>query len=275
MLDMKEFPGFKELVRNTFHAYTRTKETFLKLIALSFVGPALIVAMGGLSALLLSVNTLLLIPLVIVGFILVVYVQMWLAISVMLASSAALRGKDIDVKQILAKARTKVISLWWVGLLEGAIVLGGLLLFIVPGIIFGFWFMLASYILVFEGVKGMNALLKSREYIRGYATHLFVSLLFFQLILAAIQYIPVEILKSADLATIASAYSMISQAVLAPLSVIFMYQLYREVKRQKPDVASEYPRARKNKYYLVAFLAPIVLLILIGASAWVFGNVMQ
>jgi len=44
---------------------------------------------------------------------------------------------------------------------------GGFLFLIIPGIIFLVWFIFAQFIIFAEDDRGMNAILKSKEYVRG------------------------------------------------------------------------------------------------------------
>lgn len=274
MLDMSEFPNFKELVKTTFSAYTRSGSTIVKFLFLSFIGPFLIFLLGMLPSAMTN-NSVLFVPLFIIGAIIMIYTQTWFAAALILAAADVVADKEIQIGAVLAKARSKVVQLWWLGLLQGAIVLGGLILFIVPGILFSLWFSLASYILVLEGVKGMNALLKSKEYMKGFIGHVFISLFFFQLLVGVFQFVPTEILNAMHYETIATGYNLIAQIVIAPLIVIFTYLLYKNIKRQKSDAPNEYPQPRKNKYFFVALLAPIVALILVAAGIWFAGNLMK
>lgn len=47
------------------------------------------------------------------------------------------------------------------------LLVGGFLLFIIPGIIFIIWFLSGQYVLVSEDLRGFNALLRSKQLIQG------------------------------------------------------------------------------------------------------------
>lgn len=55
----------------------------------------------------------------------------------------------------------------FVALLETAVVLGGLLLLVIPGIVFAVWFMFALPSVLLDGTKGVQALTLSRALVRG------------------------------------------------------------------------------------------------------------
>jgi hypothetical protein len=52
-------------------------------------------------------------------------------------------------------------------MLIGFIILGGLILFFMPGIIFTFWYCFANYAIVFEDSKGTSALAYSKQLVVG------------------------------------------------------------------------------------------------------------
>ncbi len=56
----------------------------------------------------------------------------------------------------------------WICILEILAIAGGFVLLIVPAIILGIGLMFATYVLVVEDKHGMQALLESKEYIKGY-----------------------------------------------------------------------------------------------------------
>lgn len=73
------------------------------------------------------------------------------------------KGQEISFKQALGVGYQK--SLGYVGLmiLTTAIVLGGLVLFIIPGLIFMYWFLLAPYIYMDQDVSITEALRQSKK----------------------------------------------------------------------------------------------------------------
>lgn len=75
--------------------------------------------------------------------------------------------EKIGIFEVYRRSWSKLFSYFWVVVLSTFILLGGYFLFIVPGIIFSVWFSFAVFILAQENLKGMDALLKSREYVRN------------------------------------------------------------------------------------------------------------
>jgi hypothetical protein len=87
-------------------------------------------------------------------------------------------AENIGIKESYRRGWHKIRSFFWVSILSGFIIMGGYMFFIIPGIIFAIWFSLALYIVITEDLKGMDALLKSREYVRNYWWSVFWRLLF-------------------------------------------------------------------------------------------------
>ncbi|MDP3996758.1 MAG: hypothetical protein Q8P86_03650 [bacterium] len=101
-------------------------------------------------------------------FILAVLVQIivyaWGQIAIIEAVSET---GEITVAESFGRAKRKIGSYIWLIILSSFFVMGGSLLFIIPGMIFGIWFVFGVYIIVCENEKGFRALLKSREYMRS------------------------------------------------------------------------------------------------------------
>ncbi|MCH7641210.1 hypothetical protein IID22_03370, partial [Patescibacteria group bacterium] len=65
------------------------------------------------------------------------------------------------------KAGRSILAYLWIAFLVGIISLVGFFLFIVPGVLFTVWFSLAVFVFAAEEIRGVDALRKSREYVRG------------------------------------------------------------------------------------------------------------
>lgn len=61
----------------------------------------------------------------------------------------------------------QALRLFGTSLLAGLAILGGIVLLVVPGIIFAVWLTLVPYVVVDEGIGGIAALRRSRDLVRG------------------------------------------------------------------------------------------------------------
>ena len=145
----------------------------------------------------------------------------------------------------------------WLAILTGLVVMGGTMLFVIPGIIFTLWFIFPAWILVFEGLKGRDALLKSKFYVQGYWWAIFGRQLLFSLLVAAVVggAMLFGLLLSSLVKMISPAASPILTIVwqcllslfISPLNVVLVYVLYQDVKNKKSAIVFEItPRAKKH-----------------------------
>jgi MFS family permease len=146
--------------------------------------------------------------------------------------------KDYDEKigiiEAYKKAFNKATSFLWIMILTSIVTMLGLILFIIPGIIFAVWFSFASYVLITEDLKGVKALSKSKEYVSQNFWKVFSRIFYIFLIYFVIYLIP-KLLFDAIL-KMPLIYQIINfglAAILTPLLVIYGFLLYTKVKALK------------------------------------------
>lgn len=122
----------------------------------------------------------------------------------------------------------------WVSLLSTVIIGLGFLLIIVPGIIFTFWFAFSYYVLVFENKKGIAALKKSKEYVKGHwwaVCGRYLFLIFIALLFSIVVAILAATLGNAFGEIAAVVISIILSAIIAPIAVGYSYFMYIDLKK--------------------------------------------
>lgn len=183
--------------------------------------------------------------------------------------------ENLFLKEAYQKGLKFFLSYLWVYFLVAVIVVGGFLLFIIPGIIFLIWFSLAVVILVFEEKRGMLALFQSKQLIAGRWWGVFWRLLVFNLIFGAI-----FLISSFFLRQIAEEFSYLFPLFILPLFIlpfglIYRLLIYKNLKEIKEVSSPElFPKSRKIKYGVIAFLGllivvPIMVLVILNT---VFGR---
>lgn len=176
---------------------------------------------------------------------------------------------SINDKLSFVKAYNRAFeSIWkyiWIGLLSSLLIVGGLFLGIFPGIIFAVWFSLAGYVLVAEGERGMSALLKSKEYIRGHWWDLvWKSALLFAISLLV--FLPVGIPFAVFQESTPLIFYILEAAVSLLMGIfwiVFMFEIYKDFTHIKPELVDKKTEANKFPWVLVAIwgvIAPIALL---------------
>lgn len=160
----------------------------------------------------------------------------------------------------LEKGSEIILPLIWVGTLSGFIIAGGFFLFIIPGVIFMVWFFFAQFILVKEDVHGMNALLKSREYVSGEWFNVALRLLLIWALSTLVGAIPLA--------------GPVLCIAFFPYVMIFHYLIYRDLREIKGDVPFACGMSDKLKWPGVALagfvIVPLALVSIVGFS--LFGS---
>lgn len=176
---------------------------------------------------------------------------------------------DISWGEAYRLAWSKIWSYGWLVVLSASTILGGFVMLIIPGIIFLIWFAFAAYVFVLEGEKGMSALLRSRQYVRGHWWQVFGRQLLFAL--AAIVAMVLITMVGNVLAGEAgiSVFVNLFTLVLAPLAVAYVYTLYQNLKSLKPEIAAGSAEGPRGLFYVSAMLgvAGIIALVIIATLA--------
>jgi hypothetical protein len=262
--------GATELWNEAFEIYKKHYQILISIIAVTLVPSAVLsvfsdknitasvvntfgAAVSGLSSLILMILT--------------IVVSSWGQVSLMYAVKD--REKGITVSQAFGYGWQKILSYWWVMILGGVIALGGFILFIIPGFYIAVWFSLASFVIVAEEEKGMNALLKSREYVKGRVASVFWRCLFLGLT-SLLVAIPAGILFVGLPEPWRSVFSgSVTSLLFTPFGVIYLYLLYRELAVLKGEFV--FASEQKTKRIFVAIgvlgiLAPFSIILFVGAA---------
>ena len=172
----------------------------------------------------------------------------WLGNWGMSAFLIAVADEQCGTKEAFRQARPKILAHVWLGVLTGLIVTGAHLLLVIPGIIFTVWFFFAPFVFIDEDVRGMNALLKSKEYVRGRWFGVCLRLLAIWCIAILIASIPIV--------------GQVLALFLIPFSFIYTFLLYKDLKALMGDMAFEPARRAKVSVLAtgtVGYVLPVVI----------------
>lgn len=168
----------------------------------------------------------------------------------------AVVNEDLSITDALGKGWQKYWSFMWLSLIVGFIVTGGFLLFLIPGIIFLVWFSLAQFVFANEDERGLNAIIKSKEYVRGYFLDVFVRLLLLWIISAVIGIIPL--------------IGPVLAVLFVPFIMIFIYLLYSDLREIKGDISFSPSTGEKFKWVGIGALGyiavPVIVVAFMGTS---------
>jgi Flp pilus assembly protein TadD len=148
----------------------------------------------------------------------------------------AVADQRCGVKKAFRVARPKTLAQIWLGVITGLILTGAHLLLIIPGIIFSVWFFFAPFVFIEEDERGLSALLKSKEYVRGRWVPVLLRLLVIWLFSVAVCCIPV--------------LGQLLALFLVPFSVVYTHLIYKNLKETRG--ASSWHPSRQEKITVVA-----------------------
>jgi hypothetical protein len=135
------------------------------------------------------------------------------------AMLALVVNENLGIIEAFQAGWTYLCPMAWVLTLFSAIVLTGFVLGLLPGFLFLVWFTFCMYVLLEEDRRGMDALLASKEYVRGHWWNTFGKLLLLWLISAVAGFIPF----------IGQVFSLL----FAPFFMLYLLAMYRDFKAVK------------------------------------------
>ncbi|NQV90291.1 hypothetical protein HQ487_02685 [Candidatus Uhrbacteria bacterium] len=105
--------------------------------------------------------------LVVVSILAQMFISIWMGISIMQSIVQLEKSEPTDPNEISKKALLRIRPVLIAALLQGLIIFGGLLLLIVPAIIFWVWYAHSQISVAVDGKRPMEALAYSRELVTG------------------------------------------------------------------------------------------------------------
>lgn len=245
-----KLPGTMDLAKQSWQIF---KSKFWTLIGIQLLPAAIIIAAGAIIAVAIfssgekisMENFVDFLPAILIGVLVIgiaATFQFWGQIASLYVIKD--RQEKIGVAESLRRSWPQVTSYWWIGILTGLATFGGILFFIIPGIILAILLGQSLYILIAENIKGMDALLKSKFYVKGRINEVFSRYFFFGLLMW-LASLPFAIFK------LDAAFQLLA----APLSLVYGFLVYENLKAVK--AGAEYRPEGKN-LILAAILFGII-----------------
>lgn len=270
LLEMDVLPGIGDLLERTFLIYKNRFWTFAGIMLPSFLLSWILTMIQWFLPLTEIINKMslenidgliLLLILILFGLIFfVIFVVINLLSQTALLFAIKEKEQDMGIKKAFSEAWHKIISYYWISILSTFLVVGGFLLFFVPGIILSIYFNLAFYVLIAEGKTGMNALFRSRQLVKGKWWTVFLRQTLIALMVMGVGMI---------LYFIPWGGKTLTGLITAPFLQTFGFLLYQDLKRFKKDPYLEPPKtATKMKFILMAatgYLLPTIII-----TVWLF-----
>ncbi len=250
-----------QLFNISFEIYKRRFRTLLSVLLVPVISLILMTLLWYIGLILAGESFLfsvLMILLLLVFTLVVIVTQSW-GYAAMLYAIVG-HKENLGFVDAFKKGRKKIFSYWWILWIEGFIMLGGFLLLFIPGIVFFVWFSLAMYVMVSEDLTGLNAILKSREYVKGKWWGVFGRLLFLLLILGVIYIFPSLVFEHLNLAWVGSVITSVINLLIGPFVAIYAYLIYEDLKQEK-NLASDFSVSKRKKigFVLVGLLGGLIV----------------
>lgn len=162
-----------------------------------------------------------------------------IVISILMAVAVMLAVIDptLTIWQAYERAKSFFLQYLLLSVLISLVTFIGFFLLIVPGIIFLVWFAFAYYILLIEEKSGIDAMKRSKELVTGKWWAVFwrlVALLAVVMVVSIIFASIVNVGSSPLVYTIMNILNILVSAVLVPVSIAYMYLLYKDLKWEEP-----------------------------------------
>lgn len=170
-----------------------------------------------------------------IGLLLFVIIVLPLAQAALIyAISRGLLGEEVSAVAAFSQAKSRLLPLLGTQFLVGIIVMVGILLLIVPGIIFSLWFMIVAPVVVLERVGGTQALGRSRELMRDNLGKGFALLFVVNILVAVIEFGAQTVLGILPLPfVLLQVCLLLVQAVMLPIQTAPLILLYYDLRIRK------------------------------------------
>lgn len=166
--------------------------------------------------------------------------------------------EEQNIIQAFQHGWKKVWSMGWVLSIFAGILLTGFTAAILPGILFLVWFSFCGFILLQENTTGLDSLLKSREYVRGYGWAVLARMLPVWLVMMIISLVPF--------------LGILLSILFTPFAMLYFLSLYRELREIRGPVQLQTALGTRLFWWVLAVIGFILPLIAILGAASLFVN---
>ncbi len=230
-----------DLLTRTYHLYKKHLWLYLGYAAW------LLVPFAAFVVLRLSPDHLATTAAEVVASILEIFLAIWITVIYIKITTAIARRKPLDLQKVQRDAFNLITSSVRIILLQLVIFLGGLILLIIPGLVFAIWFAFSQQALVIDGKKDLDALSTSKELLKGQFFRVLwrlllgpvaIAFVYSALVGSVITIIalvfgidPVTIYESDTLPLWVEIFEVIGEMFFVPLFAIYITLLYLHLKQ--------------------------------------------
>lgn len=233
-----------EIIKNSWQTYLENWKKLIPYMLLLFI-PNFVLGVAGVVSLYLDqfatsdafvmTNNLV----VFAVFVACIIFTIWASMAVAKNLGSIIGKKTtLNYKESFSSTSHLIWPVVYTSLLVMVVVFGGLLLLIIPGIIFSIWFSFAFYAVIFEEKRGANALKASKELVAGrwwgifwrlFAPGFFYALIF-MVLNYSITYLLNLLLTGFGFIIVNGVITSILSAIVSPLTALTTLFLYFSAK---------------------------------------------
>lgn len=164
----------------------------------------------------------------------------------------------------------------WLIILNTFIVTGAYFFFIVPGVLYQIWFSFALYILIDQNIRGTQALLMSKEYVKNHFGEIFARFFIVIVFTFALSFAFSSVSTAVELSTkyffpqfkgallaIIQAGEIFGMYIVMPFWALYTYHLYADLKKIKGEI-SLLKKSQIIKPMLFSLAGWMALILMIG-----------
>jgi len=141
--------------------------------------------------------------------------------------SVVTEGREVSITEAYRKGASLFWSFLLVQIITGLIVGLGFIALVIPGIYLAVRYSFSAFVLVDEGKKGMEALSRSRDLVKGRWFEVFIRFVFV-IVLSLIPFAIFFVIDSSS--TFGQILQNLLSLILAPLWILYVYNVYKALK---------------------------------------------
>lgn len=198
------------------------------------------------------------------GAIIVVGLLLFLAATYLTSGAFVYAMKDgSGVKESFKFILKNFWSFIWIMILMMLVIIPGFVALIIPGLILSIFLSFAMFAFMDEGYKGSAALIRSKEYVKGYFWPIVGKLALYILVVlgAAIGAGIITGILSLIFKELGNfVQALFNAIVITPIGICFSWRLYKDLKDKRPEIASAPVSEKRGALKVLAVIGVIFVI---------------
>lgn len=253
--DLGVLPGVRSLLQQTWVIYQQRYRLFLGILLV----PLMLASVASLTIPTVKNDAVLFVSLALLSLL-----NFFFSVTGDIALLYAIRDREqgATFTRAYGDAFRNFGPLVWVAVLYACVVTGGSALFLIPGVFLSVTLGFSMYAAVNENLRGFAPLFRSRAYVRGRWSQVFLRILFLILLLIPIYIVLFLVQEFAGNAWVYDALNFLVSLFVIPFTTLYTYALYTAVKQLYERSGAPEPAVPHTSYRLLAIFGALVIVAL-------------